>query len=260
MAGKRSRKQKRDSDDFFSNLNADLPSIEIPELDFGSLGYEKNSLDPNKLSKPQLVSILASELSSDELYHMLISLGKHTLAERFKNEVEEINKRYQRKIDEIKGKVEEESLETKLLKSIEEEIVRAIRKVYSLNLKVENEHEFKDKLHSFLAGVASTLEESLLKFGLDVKVYREYPFPSNERIDLLIKIGNNKIGVELKYDLSQTSQLQRLLGQIDRYIQFIDSLIVLSYFPLSSTAIKEIKKKESEKGKRITVVTQEQIW
>ena len=88
---------------------------------------------------------------------------------------------------------------------------------------------------------------------------REYKFPSNERIDLMVSVGNAKIGIEVKYDLKETPELQRLLGQIDRYIPYLELLLVVSYYPLNSDAINTIKNKEIEKGKPIRIVTPNKV-
>lgn len=234
----------------------EIPEIEIPSLDFGP--PEQKKIDPNKIPKVKLVGILSRQLSTNQIYQVLIRLGKYRLADEFLNEIEFVNKKYDKMLMKIEGKVEE-SVGDKILGVVVDEIINHMRRLYSVSFKPKNEIDFHKQIEPFLNGVVSVLETSLIKFGWKVSVGREYKLPSNERIDLLISVGGAKIGIEVKYDLKETSKLQRLLGQIDRYIPYLDLLIVISYYPLNSNAINTIKNKEIEKGKPIRIVTPNKI-
>ena len=128
-----------------------------------------------------------------------------------------------------------------------------------MSYKPRDEIDFHKQIEPFLNGMVSVMETSLTKFGWKVNISREYKLPSNERIDLLISIEGVKIGIEVKYDLKGTAKLQRLLGQIDRYIPYLDLILVVSYHPLSANAINAIKEKEAEKGKTIRIITPNKI-
>jgi len=262
MVRKSKRKARKTSNDDFPEF--DLPSLEIPRIDipipnYNLSGTEERRVDPNKLSKPELVSILSSSLSVDEIYRYLIRLGKQKLAEEFLSEVEYVNKKYKEIISQKEGKTEQDNIEKKILENVLNEIIIQFKKIYSLSFKPQDEIDFHKQIEPFLYGVASMLETSLTKFGWKINISREYVFPSNERIDLLITLGELKIGIEVKYDLEETSKLQRLLGQIDRYTPYLDALIVVSYLPIKSAIINYIKGKEVEKGKPIKIVTPDKI-
>ncbi len=249
---KTTRKSKRREDIF----SLDIPKIET-SFDFG-LGAEEKKTDPNKIPKVKLVGILSRRLSTNQIYQSLIRLGKHKLADEFLNEIKWTNKKYDKMLMEIEGKVEK-SVGDKILGVVVDEIISHIRRLYSLPFKPKDEKDFHKQIESFLNGLVSVFETSLTKFGWKVNVNREYKLPSNERIDLLISVSGARIGIEVKYDLKETSKLQRLLGQIDRYIPYLDLLIVISYYPLSSNTINAIKNKEIEKGKPIRIVTPNKI-
>ena len=174
------------------------------------------------------------------------------------NEIELVNREYDRKLLKIEGKIEE-SFEEKILSVVVDEIISHMRGLYSISFKPKDEIDFHKQIEPFIKGVVSVLETSLIKFGWKVNVTREYKFPSNERIDLLISIEGARIGIEVKYDLKETSKLQRLLGQIDRYIPYVDLLIIVSYHPLNTNAVSAIKNKEIEKGKMIRIVTPNKV-
>lgn len=241
----------------------DIPQLEIPPLDLDldiTSGLEtEKQIDPNKMPKSKLIEFLASQLSSDQIYRSLIRLGKHKLANEFNVELEFINRKYRKMIAELEGG-EDTTVGDKILGVVVEEIItHTRRKLYSLSFKPEDEKDFQNQIEPLLNGIASMIEESLSKFGWKLNVSREYTLPSNERIDLLVSIGGVNIGIEVKYDLNETSKLQRLLGQIDRYVPYLDLLIVISYQPLSSSAIASIKSKEAEKGKPIRIVSPNKV-
>ncbi|HID28366.1 MAG TPA: hypothetical protein EYP22_11280 [Methanosarcinales archaeon] len=286
MARKTRRKRARKEEDIFGFdiPKIEVPKIEMPSLDFGSptprktrkksrkvedtfgldfpsldLGFpEQKKIDPNKIPKPKLVDILSRQLSTNQIYQSLIRLGKHRLADEFLSEVEFVNKKYDKMLMEIEGKVEE-SVGDKILGIVVDEIISHMKRLYSVSFKPKDEIDFHKQIEPFLNGLVSVFETSLTKFGWKVNVNREYKLPSNERVDLLISVGSVKIGIEVKYDLKETSKLQRLLGQIDRYIPYLDLLIVISCYPLNSNAINAIKNKEIEKGKPIRIVTPNKI-
>ena len=250
--GRKTRSKRKEKKEDIFGLDLDIPKIEVQPLDFG-LG-ERKKINPKKIPKIKLVEILSRQLSTDQIYRSLIRLGKHRLADEFKNEVEFINKKYDKMLKEMERRVEE-TTEVKMLDLVVEEIITHMRGLYSIPYRPKDEIEFYRQIVPFLKGLVSGLETSLTKFPWKVNISREYKLPSNERIDLLITIGNVKIGIEVKYDLKEKPILQRLLGQIDRYIPYLDLLIVMSYHPLSFDTINIIKGKEVEKGKTIRIVT-----
>jgi len=252
---RRTTRKSRRREDIFG-LDFEMPKIDAPPLDFGL--DEQKKMNLNKISKVKLVEILSRQLSTNQIYQSLIRLGKHRLADEFLNEIEFVNKKYDKILMEIDGKVEK-AVGDKILGVVVDEIITYMRRLYSISFKPKDEIDFHKQIEPFLNGLVSVLEGSLTKFGWKVNINREYKLPSNERIDLLISIGGAKIGIEVKYDLKETSKLQRLLGQIDRYIPYLDLLIVISYYPLNSNTINTIKNKEIEKGKPIRVITPNKI-
>lgn len=250
---KTGRKSRRKEEDIFG---FEIPKIETPSLDLGF--PEQKRIDPKKIPKVKLVGILSRQLSTNQIYQSLIRLGKHRLADDFLSEVEFVNKKYDKMLMEIDGKVEE-SVGDKIVGVVVDEIIGHMRRLYSMSFKPKDEIEFHKQIEPFLNGLVSIMETSLTKFGWKSNVNREYKLPSNERVDLMISIGGTKIGIEVKYDLKETSKLQRLLGQIDRYIPYMDLLIIISYHPLNANVITAIKNKEIEKGKPIRIVTPNKV-
>ncbi len=252
--GLSTQKKKRNKE--ANDLDLDISQIIPSSIDLGFSGQKRINI--NKIPKVELVGILSKKLSENQIYQALIRLGKYKLAENFTSEIEFVNRRYDKILMELDGKAEENA-EDKILKVIVEEIMNHMKRLYSMSFKPKNEIEFHKQIEPFLKGLISVIEDSLIKFGWKFKVYREYKLPSNERIDLMISIGNMKIGIEVKYDLKETSKLQRLLGQIDRYIPYTNMLIIISYNPINARAIKSIKNKETEKGRTIRIVTPNEV-
>jgi len=254
--GGKKKKERRENDIF--SLDFDISEVETPKIDIPSLyldfGQEQEKIDPNKIPKTKLIEILSRQLSINQIYHSIIRAGKHRLADDFLSEIEFVNKKYDKMLFEIEGK-KKETVEEKILNTIADDVISHMKRLYSLSFKPKDEIDFHKQIEPFLSGLVSVMETSLTKFGWNVDVCREYKLPSNERVDLLISIGNAKIGIEVKYDLGETTKLQRLLGQIDRYIPYLDMLIVISYHPLDVRTINAIKNKEIEKGKPIRIVT-----
>ena len=228
----------------------------IPSLDLGL--DEQKKIDPNKIPKVKLVEILSRRLATNQVYQSFIRLGKHRLAENFLSEIDFVNKKYDRILLEIEGK-KEETIGDKIFGVVVDEIISHMRRLYSMSFKPRDEIDFHKQIEPFLNGLVSVMETSLTKFGWNANVNREYKLPSNERIDLMISIGGTRIGMEVKYDLKETSKLQRLLGQIDRYLPYVDLLIIISYYPLNANVISAIKNKEIEKGKPIRIVTPNKV-
>ncbi|MBU5689842.1 MAG: hypothetical protein QXM68_03000 [Candidatus Aenigmatarchaeota archaeon] len=220
------------------------------------LSFQKRK-DPNKMSKVELIRELANNISEKDLYKSLIRLGKQNMAEEFQSEIELIERKYEKQFSNIDGK--ETDIGDKILDSITDEIIKNMKEIYRLSFHPKDEIDFHHQLEPFLKGMMSNMENSLSKFGWKTKVEREHVLPSNERIDLLISIGNLKIGIEVKYDLDETSQLQRLLGQIDRYLPYLDIIMIVSYRPLNQKTLLSIKNKEIEKNKKIRILTPHKI-
>ncbi len=261
MPRKKPKKRKSKGKEDIFGLDFDTPKIEVPEikipLDFG-LDQEQKRIDPNKIPKVKLVGILSKQLSINQVYQSFIRLGKHRMAEEFLSETDFINKKYDKMLLKIEGK-EEETMGDKILGTVVDEIINHMKKLYSMSFKPKDEIDFHKQIEPFLSGLVSVMETSLIRFGWKANVSREYKLPSNERIDLMVSLGGVKIGIEVKYDLKETSKLQRLLGQIDRYIPYMDLLIIISYHPLNANAISAIKNKEIEKGKPIKILTPNKI-
>lgn len=261
MPRKKARKTRSSRKEDIFGLDFDIPKIEIPEIEIPSLDFgppEQKKINPNKIPKVKLIGILSRQLSTNQIYQALIRLGKHRLADEFLNEIEDINRKYDKMLMGIDGKKEETIGGD--LDVVVDEIISHMRRLYSMSFKPRDEIDFHKQIEPFLNGLVPLLmETSLTKFGGKADVNREYKLPSNERIDLLVSVGGAKIGIEVKYHLKETSKLQRLLGQIDRYIPYLDSLIVISYYPLSSNTINAIKNKEVEKGKPIRIVTPNKV-
>ncbi len=248
----RKTKRKSRKDDIF---NLDIPKIEIPSLDLGF--SEQKRIDPNKIPKVKLVGILSRQLSTNQIYQSLIRLGKHRLADDFLSEIEFVNKKHDKMLMEIDGKIEEIK-EDKLLKEVVEEITTYIKRDFYREvlptLKPKNEEEFRRYSLSYLTGALLPIKSSFGRFGLDVKIEQEKYIAERERIDLLIVVGRIKIGIELKYNPNKMSEYDHLISQVDKYSPHVDYLIIVSYSPLESWIIKKIKEKEIEKGKPIRIV------
>jgi len=265
MQRKKTRKTGRGAEDDIFGLDIEVPKIEIPKIevptiDFGTQSQKK--IDPNKIPKIKLVGILSRQLSTNQVYQLLIRLGKHKLAESFLTEIELVNKKYDKMLMEIDGKVEERK-EEKLLKDIVEEIIDYIKRDFYREvlpkLKPKNEKDFSKHALPFLAGVLSPLKSSFERFGVDIKIEPERIISERERIDLLITVGRTRIGVELKYNPTKMSEFDHLMSQIDRYSPYLDYLVIVSYSSLEPWVIKKIKEKETEKGKPIRIVTPNKV-
>jgi len=261
---KKTRKKSRGEESSFG-LDFDIPKIEIPKVEIPPLDFgltEHREVDPNKLSKFELIGILSRELSTDQIYRAFIRLGKHRLADEFLNEIELVNRKYDKMLMEIEGRVEEEKGE-KLLKNIVDEIVDYVKRDFYREvlpkLKPKDEKDFSRQALPFLAGVLSPIKNSFERFGVDISIEREKIISERERIDLLITVGRARIGVELKYNPTKMSEFDHLMSQIDRYSPCVDHLIIVSYSPLESWAIKKIKEKEIEKGIPIRIVTPNKV-
>lgn len=256
---RKTKRKGRKEEDIFG-LDFDMPKMEMPSLDFGF--PEQKKIAPNKIPKVKLVGILSRQLSTNQIYQSLIRLGKHRLADEFLSEVEFVNKKYDKMLMEVEGKVEEKR-EEKLLKDIVEEIINYIKRDFYREvlpkLKPKDEKDFSKHSLPFLAGVLSPIKSSFERFGLDIKIEREKIISERERIDLLITVGRARIGIELKYNPTRMSEFDHLMSQIDRYAPYVDYLVIVSYSSLDPWIIKRIKDKEIEKGEPIRIITPNKI-
>jgi len=130
---------------------------------------------------------------------------------------------------------------------------------WTFGTTAKDEKDFSRQALPFLAGVLSPIKNSFERFGVDISIEREKIISERERIDLLITVGRARIGVELKYNPTKMSEFDHLMSQIDRYSPCVDHLIIVSYSPLESWAIKKIKEKEIEKGIPIRIVTPNKV-
>ncbi|MCD6371324.1 MAG: hypothetical protein J7L39_01235 [Candidatus Aenigmarchaeota archaeon] len=234
-----------------------LPTIEFPKIEF-PIEFNSSSEDKpdlSKIPKIKLISILSKQLSTEQIYRSLIRLGKHRVANNFLNEIELVNKRYDQLILNIRGE-SEKHIEDKLLEVISEEIIDYLKRLYLLPIKKpKDEDDFHKQIEGFLLDVLPALQDSLSKFNLKIDVFNEFKLPHGRQVDLLIRISDIKIGVEVKYKLEKASEDERLLGQIDFYLPYLDMLLIVSYLPVKPNVLRIIKSKEKEKGKRIKILT-----
>ena len=264
---KRSKRRKRsDVLGFGSGVDIpqiDIPKIEIPQVEIPTLEVsERKPINPNKLSKIQLVSILTRYISSNQLYSALIKLGRHKLAEEFKAELDRINEEYRRTKAEVDGVTEDETFSGKLLQMIVDEVIKELKEIYiTLSTKPLYEKEFQIQLEAFLTGALKSIEKEMKRLGLHVTIKPEFRLPHfQRRIDLMIMVGGFRVGIEMKYSLENAGYVQRLLGQIDEYAPYCDTLIVAVYKDVPSYVLKEIKNKEKTTGKPIRIVTPTRVW
>ena len=239
--------RRKSSNDFGFDL--DIPTLDIP-----SLG-EREKVNPNKLGKDQLVRIIAGRVSWKKIYEGLVSLGKREMAEQLKIEAVAIENKYQTQKSAVKGTAVETTSNVYIDRFIQD-IISNLKRVYSsfdeTNIK---EVDFQRSMKLFLDGATANLQNQLNPFGIIVQVEKEKVLQSGERIDFMISIGNFRIGLEMKTELS-TSYSQRLLGQIDRYIDSCDALLVFMITDIiDSITMTKIKEKASEKNKTIKIIT-----
>lgn len=262
---RKSSRRKRYTNDF--GFGIDLPRIEIPKVEIPKIGYpsfevpERKPINPNKLSKIQLVSILTKSVSSNQLYSALVKLGRHRLAEELKSELERINEKYRRMKAEVEGVSEEEALSHKILQMVVDEIIKKLKGIYTLSTKPLVEKEFQIQLEAFLGGAIRSLKSDIEKLGVRVDIKREFKLSQvHRRIDLMITVGGMRIGIEMKHSLDEAGEIQRLLGQIDEYSPFCDVLMVAVYKDVRPNVLREIKEKEKMVGKPIRIITPRKVW
>jgi hypothetical protein len=240
-------------------VNLYKSSSNISDVMFSNLTDTKLP-NPYKMPINELVDKLTG-LSSDKIYEYLLRTRRREMGEKFKLEIDQINKRYSAEVAEVEGRKVSGTSE------IEENIVNDVAD-YLRNLKFNvdknnNEIQYQEQAKMFLDGACLALKNKLERFGMNVNVQREVPISgdSNERIDLLLSVGNFRIGIEMKKSLDTTATSQRLLGQVDRYIALCDAFIVLLVFEnYDSVSIKKIQEKAHQTGKLIRIVTPEKIF
>ena len=214
--------------------------------------------NPNKLRKDQLIETLTN-VSDGKIYEYLIAIRKRERAMKFQMEIEQINKRYENEFSKVDGT--DVSLASKTEMTILDDVISVLRRL-NFNVKDSyNEKEYQQQAKLFFDGAKIALENQFKHFS--VKVDREVPVSSetNEAIDLMVIVGDFKIGIEMKTAVDTTSVSQRLLGQIDRYIGFCDALIILIVFENYDTiTVKKILEKGHQLGKMIRVITPEKMY
>mgnify|MGYP000371376145 CR=1 FL=1 len=256
----RRKKRRKSRGKAPNDFDFDIPSLEIPEIKIPIFETTKEKkVDPNRLSRIELISALVDSISSEELYRALIRLGRGKLAEEFKAELERINEKYEKIKAEIGGE-KEFGLKSEFSRLIIDELVSKLKEVYKISYRAYNEIDFHKQLEPFLVGLSSAIESALSTFGLDVKVIREFELPSRERIDLMVLVGKFRVGIEVKYSLDETSKVQRLLGQIDEYAPYCDCMLIVIYNQTPSNILRKIKEKEKSIGKEIRIVTPVKVW
>ena len=114
-------------------------------------------------------------------------------------------------------------------------------------------------MKNILIWSSDNLEKQLSKLSPEVKVEKEFSVSRKDRLDILVSIMGWRIGIEVKYDLSNQGEAKRLLGQIDTYLPYCDAFIVASYKEIPSWLANQIKTKEQEKGKVIKILAPNRI-
>ena len=170
-----------------------------------------------------------------------------------------MNEKYEKIKAKMKGE-KEFGIKSEFSRLIIDELVSKLREVYKVSYQAYDEIGFHKQLEPFLIGLTSAIKSALSTFGLDVKVTREFKLPSRERIDLMVLVGNFRVGIEVKYSLDETSKVQRLLGQIDEYSRYCDAMLIVIYKQTPSNILRKIKEKEKSIGKEIRIVTPTKIW
>lgn len=181
------------------------------------------------------------------------------MAEQLKIEAVAIENKYQTQKSAVKGTAVETTSNVYIDRFIQD-IISNLKRVYSsfdeTNIK---EVDFQRSMKLFLDGATANLQNQLNPFGIIVQVEKEKVLQSGERIDFMISIGNFRIGLEMKTELD-TSYSQRLLGQIDRYIDSCDALLVFMVTDIiDSITMTKIKEKALEKNKTIRIITPTKI-
>jgi len=183
-----------------------------------------------------------SGASSEKIIFALKTMHKSGQASDLERAVNMIKDKYNLKKQEIReGKREIKHESSELLDSMVDIIVKTIREFQPFK---ENTKEslYQTDLGGYLKGVLPT------KFG-KAKIYvgKEMNLPKDLRIDLLLETSGYKIGIETKFDLTSSGQVQRLLGQIMQYSENIDALVVSDSHAIDKEeaidALKKIKEK-----------------
>lgn len=197
----------------------------------------KTEFDPNnplrvikrkvKFNKFDYIERVAKKPYAD-LSLKLRHLHKSSLADEMEREISFIEKRYGEKKKMItEGVSQEEANEQKdiLLQTFIETITDEIIAVSPEKCKKEREYEIE--LKGTLKGV---IKKDFPKSKVSVEI--ECPTKTGRRIDIMIQIDNYKIGIETKYNLSSSSNFQRVMGQVLEYSNFLDALMIVQYSPL----------------------------
>jgi len=87
--------------------------------------------------------------------------------------------------------------------------------------------------------LAKELERALV----NQKVERQYG-SGRQRVDILVQ---DKVPIEIKYNLTQASVLQRLIGQLELYLKKWDQVIIVLCGTVSLNMLKDLKRHCSEK-------------
>ena len=94
-----------------------------------------------------------------------------------------------------------------------------------------------------------------MRFG-QTKTFVEMEYKAgSKRLDLVVVVGGYKIGIETKYDLTQSGHVQRLLGQVDVYSEFVDALFIVQYHPIEDKeTIRQLIQKKSKSSIQIVII------
>lgn len=215
---------------------------------------------PYKMPINELVDKIENNVPSEKICDYLMRTRRKDQADKLKAEIDQINKRYDSQIAEAEGKVSEANKTEEDMVNDVVNTLRILESKFDIN-EDYNESEYQKQTKLFLEGAISNLEDKFKHFSVSVQREVLTSSDSNERIDLIISVGDFRIGIEMKKSLDSTSTSQRLLGQIDRYIGLCDALIVLLVKKeYDMVSINMILEKAAQTGKIIRVVTPEKAF
>ena len=177
-------------------------------------------------------------------------MHKTDIANRLDREINLIEEKYAQIKQEIKeGEQIVKTESTEVLDSYVNIIMKSI-----ISLIPYTQHEKEAYYQTELLGhLKSDLKQ---KFGkTKVFVEKEYKIKHNKRLDIYIQVGNYRIGIETKYDLISSGQIQRLLGQIDQYSEDIDALIIIQYKSIENEeAVRDLNNKKKKSNIPIRII------
>lgn len=180
-----------------------------------------------KMTRLNWIDHVAKNATITQLIFALKSTHNSQLASDLEKAIFIVDDKYDRKKQEIiEGKPAATVEVPDMLKSILSMITKSIIS-FNPSTKHSKEAFYQSELLGYLK---SDLEK---KFGkAKVLVDFEHEVQTGKRLDLFVESSGYKVGLELKFDLKNSGQVQRLMGQIQEYSQFVDALIIADYHPI----------------------------